>query len=142
MGGRGKMQREIKYKLWDTEKEFMLNCYELIFVQGGIKASDGCTTQGWVKVNKGFENKIKPTLIAIEYTGLHDKDGQEIYEGDIVRHPNGNLEKVIFINGCFQTLSTNHPNANLSLLNSYSHYIEVIGNIYENSELLNQEETN
>ena len=78
----------------------------------------------------------------IQYTGLHDKNGKEIYEGDIMNWPGkrnkGISEKayrhvVVFKNGCFgYYLGLDFQNDLSELAKKY----EIIGNIYENPELL------
>ncbi len=71
--------READYKLWSIEKEIFVSCYELIFVVGGIKASDGCTTQGWVKVNK--EYKADTPIIDAVYEILYEnKDAKAVFK--------------------------------------------------------------
>lgn len=71
-------------------------------------------------------------LILMQFTGLKDKHGKEIYEGDLLRHisfPIESAKPVEFKQGMFIckdiTVSTYHPNN-----------IEIVGNIYEHPELL------
>jgi len=70
-----------------------------------------------------------------QFTGLCDKDGREIYEGDIIKyHPEANagIGRVIYIGSGFYV--TDEFNG---LLDSFAQMgIEVIGNIYDNPELL------
>ena len=74
----------------------------------------------------------------MQYTGLKDKNGKEIYEGDIVRL----FEHTNF--DCFAEVIWNEANAKFSKTNSPTSdifggdEIEVIGNIYENPELLEE----
>ena len=67
-----------------------------------------------------------------QYTGLKDRNGKEIYEGDILRCSKylNIYSPVYFYSGCFCT-----DEATLSDLLMYR-TIEVIGNIYENTELI------
>ena len=93
----------------------------------------------------------KPGYAIMQYTGLKDKNGIEIYEGDliVVRHKKGDYmikEKptpVYFSDGAFQfeLLSESREMFIFEVCSSntstaISHNCEVIGNIHENPELL------
>lgn len=72
----------------------------------------------------------------MQYTGLKDKNGKEIYEGDIVQTHTKEFAKVVFQNGCFMW-----DNAPLCYDEEWEFaktekWAEIIGNIYENPELL------
>lgn len=71
----------------------------------------------------------------MQYTGLKDKNGKEIYEGDILQRLNGNLDVVIFDSGSY---CVKHKEGDMDFL-AFKNYFEILGNIYENPELLNKE---
>ena len=109
--------REIKFRAWD---DVLLKYYQPMTIKE-LAMSDMRETN-WYQ------------LTIEQYTGLKDKNGVEIYEGDIVKNTYGKLEKVVFVNGSFQCASIKHPSLNLYLLDTYSNHIEVVGNIHEENE--------
>ena len=145
------MKRKIKFKAGDKE----LNC----FIKEAAVGEDFCgeQTENDCKKYEAWHNK---DLIPLEYTGLKDKNGVEIYERDIIqwkKSEQGKQEQfyfqtkqVIFYNGSFgfQEWHTDRDGKLEKRLSHHPSYltipdiyevefdIEIIGNIYQNSELL------
>jgi uncharacterized phage protein (TIGR01671 family) len=73
-----------------------------------------------------------------QYTGLKDKNGTKIFEGDITKHRSnysGNdvVAVITYTDGCFLAMADKDSGFNIS------DKLEVIGNIHDNPELLNGE---
>lgn len=146
--------REIKFRAWDLKRELMYeqlphnsnkNTNRLIY----IGDSDGQTNvikvhrevpfvQDWISIYD---------VVLMQYTGLKDKDDVEIYEGDICRcyggaEFNGHFEYNKIYEVKWQGSGFDMVIDDCGYGWNYSSgfdYIEVIGNIYENKELLNEQ---
>ena len=117
--------REIKFRAWDK--------------------TDGVMWQ-WIALEQdGFKIINDPSYILMQYTGLKDKNGKEIYEGDLLQlitfEGGGGISAfpVEFENGCFGICTNGEYLAELK------YYIDmpfisavIIGNIHENPELIKE----
>ena len=123
--------KEFKFKAWDKKNNDWFDDNEgdlYIELNGDIDF-------GW---NGEVMDDYTDRIILMQYTGLKDKKGVEIYEGDVLFHPLQGRRKVYYPyservasyglrnidNGFGSTLQDSHA------------VWEVIGNIYENPELL------
>lgn len=124
---------KIKFRAWDESRKKIFNSNMNKWVE--LRMSD----DGEVKAfNYKFGGEAQE-LKLMPYTGLKDKNGVEIYEGDIVEDHNGTgfveyVEK-------YAAHRVNYKNGSAKwfydyILNGERCPIEVIGNIYENPELI------
>ncbi len=119
--------REIKFRAWDKQNRRMFIPVEIIFDEETGKRLD-------VRESGGLSDNWRDAYL-MQFTGLKDKNGKEIYEGDIVlMGENGSTYKVEWFgeDARFVLMIDNKPN-----LIPEAKWLKVIGNIYENLELLN-----
>lgn len=121
--------RDIKFRAWDKKKKIMVHfehpeiCDEYAFLAFSPKEEKYNNICGFV--NEGIE--FEP-LILMQYTGLKDKNGKEIYDGDILKQPSEIYRLFVVEWDKFRWKGIwRHKKA------------DVIGNIYENPELLKGE---
>lgn len=110
----------VRFKLWDT----MHQCY--------IKNSIGLNVS-----SDGVYQLEANDFIVILPTGLKDRNGKEIWNGDLFKiGVEKEIFEVRFVHGCFLAYSNNKQYGLLGELQM--RFILVIGNIYENSKLLEE----
>ncbi len=135
------MQRPIKFRAWDKDTKEMEIVGAIDWDEHGKVLT--CNTE------KHKHYMTEPNqFVLMQYTGLRDKNGVEIYEGDIANITLGLVEKGGYTER--GVMEFNIPSAQFSFLCRDSLFeepqerpdafkVEVIGNIYENPELLNND---
>ncbi len=105
--------REIKFRVWNNNS---MEYFEL-------DNEFDCIT-GWIGPNP-----------LMQYTGVKDKNGKEIYDGDIITDECDTKYLIVFNDGCFYgQYDENDAEGDIDIANKFSP-INVIGNIHENPEL-------
>ena len=112
-----------KFRAWDIDHEVMEYINDLYwFEENGVRDWDGNSNFG--------------SYALMQSTGLKDKNGKEIYEGDIVKEDSGYIGKVFW-----DTYMWNVKDYRASLWDYPTDIfsdgtLEVIGNVYENPEMM------
>jgi hypothetical protein len=134
--------RESKFRAWDECNKIMHNDFQ--FITSGSEGNDwivfssdrqpldNSDTNIFENPNPYFYQQLKK----MQYTGLKDENGIEIYEGDVVRDSCGTYE-IMWSESHLAWVIGNHGTAYYDRLSKQGE-LEVIGNIYENTELLKE----
>lgn len=133
------MKREIKFRAWDKVYECYLydvqNAYDTL--SGCVKDENGEDAGYDEECFAGFLDNDK--YVVEQYTGLHDKNGQSIYEGDVLdiglRNQDG---KPVIAPVSYEKYAAGYvlDNGGNGIWQRLTEDCEVIGNIFENPELL------
>lgn len=131
------MSREIKFRGWSLETETMI-----------YPDKNGWYTDVFRHANGYLQTVQLATvvkderLVALQFTGLKDKNGKEIFEGDIVECKSWRSKfVVVFEYGMFRcrNIEKGREESKVSLATFKGEVsCEIIGNIYENPELLEE----
>lgn len=123
--------REIKFRAWDSRSKAMFN----VDVLAISPCAWSCPDYG----TRGVSLAYQPNIEVMQFTGLRDRHGKEIYEGDILRYWNPSvgsiIRPIVFKWGGFG-IEGLAKGTHIYFGNLPEEEIEVIGNIYENPELL------
>lgn len=134
--------REIKFRAWDKFQEEMVSVDRINFDVEEIDVVIKKTESVEDFYSCGFDE-----IELMQYTGVKDKNGKEIYEGDIYKTEQGSICKVIWYQngwkGHYRFKKTYQGESyideeylELRQTDCKRWGVEVIGNVYENPELL------
>lgn len=111
--------RKFKFRAWYKKEKIMLNVIDEVYSE--------CFPYDFIK---------SKNLVPVQYTGIKDMNGKEIYDGDILFDGDKKYYKVVFENGSYRAEYTDgFEEYSLDLID-VAHCCEIVGNIYENPELL------
>ena len=108
------MSRDIEFRAWHKKDKRYIKIGEIDFNLNSIWYND---------YNCDFEE-----FDIEQYTGLKDKNGKKIFEGDVVKHKTSPEEIIIFEDGCFRFKDSSH-----TIMNRIE-TVEIIGNIHEEAQ--------
>nr|DAT86514.1 MAG TPA: YopX protein [Caudoviricetes sp.] len=128
------MNREIKFRAWHKDLKKMFKIGQITLEKGtwNFEPND----RDFI----GMSIPYQPSFVLMQYIGLHDKNGKEIYEGDILKSIQWNdIYLVKQIRTAYYLCRKGKNGFNKITTWNNAEKSEVIGNIYDNPELLGGE---
>lgn len=130
------MKREIKFRAWDKDRKVLVP--EIEYYWGNFKKIGYLEVEGTHDGNAEQNQEVSTNFELMQFTGLKDKNGKEIYEGDIVKHHIFGINEVMWKAPAFWTKEVRQREAQepKSTLGFPDEQYEIIGNVWENGDLL------
>ena len=128
--------RDIKFRAWNgirMEQDIIVGRFGAFYVNPG-EQGNGLDPNDSASLNPC--NTLMDKCPVMQYTGLKDKNDKEIYEGDIVKDLGGNIWKVYWDDEAASIAIVNEVKTRSVIPRCIAKYHQVIGNIYENPDLI------
>ncbi|MFS0996083.1 YopX family protein [Enterococcus gallinarum] len=143
-----------RFRAWDKEENLWIKVASLVFDEEGEMWYLGPVMDDFNPVY--YENELGKTWEIMQSTGLKDKNGVEIFEADVVKVSDGSNEEDSYFSVVKNYADEGYPAFDIEAPSSWNYEsnilaaimggeyetIEIIGNIYENPELLEQADEN
>lgn len=131
--------RELKFRVWDKQKKewFPIKNGLILVLNGEDTHLAFNTKSGPYRIPDTKEEGTGLNRWCVQqYTGLKDKNGREIYEGDILKHEFYLKNPTSIVRWSLE-FEDHHPGWMIWSFTDQGGEMEVIGNIHENPELIN-----
>jgi hypothetical protein len=131
------MAREIKFRIWngaEMVRDVTVGKFGVFYVN---PSNDGLDLKDSASITP-FTTKYHSDTPVMQYTGLVDVNGEEIFEGDVLKHNNGYLIEVQWGHHLWAFIPINRKPLYRYQDACFPSQFKVIGNIYEHPELLNE----
>jgi len=127
------MKREIKFRAWDKENKAFMPSEGYAICDGDVMG---------LRYGNEMEDVLTDQIELMQYTGLKDNNGREVYEGDVLDIGLQNQDgKPVVAPVSYEKYIAGYvlDNGGNGIWQRLDEDCEVIGNIYENPELLEEE---
>tara|TARA_R110000772_G_C13028572_1_gene411434 strand:- start:44 stop:445 length:402 start_codon:yes stop_codon:yes gene_type:complete len=131
--------RQIKFKAWDGKEMIAPTAV----INGKAAILKPCNDNREMTDDEGvhyycnWDMDVVTDYPLMQFTGLQDKNGVDIYEGDVIDYGQGRFAEIVYWQGRFTMKPINFGNGEPSCMVDFYTY-PVIGNIHQNPELLEQ----
>ena len=129
--------REIKFRAWDRDNKYMIESDQSIATIIHRNLCSG--SWSWFSdCDLSTPSDYKERYIVMQYTWLKDKNGKEIYDGDMLKYKRKNIEysRVHYISDWFKIVTVLSPTRNkISMLAHFltEYQCEVAWNVYQDN---------
>lgn len=129
--------RQIKFRVWEPQRQIMLYPKAIQFALGGIDRVYGD--------EYGFSIDSEPDMVVMKFTGLKDRNGKDVFEGDILKRDKDDNPWEVYYQptmACFMASNfcTNSMLIGESFVQALNEHgridAGIIGNIHEHPSLL------
>ena len=134
--------RNLKFKAWVKTEKRMIETYNLLDIdyENGVVMTQQVYFENGLPVARDLDNFVFEEIELMQSTGLFDKKGVEIFEGDILADLSESGDELVYLyviykDGKFMAVENEEHGYTADLIDCTT-YHSVVGNIYENAKLL------